>query len=319
MTRMLWNIGFLGLSLSPLTARAGAGPWVLGTGSSNFFFGLESQRLTQLTIQTAPNTTDTVDVGEGLSSFGAKGIVTYGLLPRVEVELQVPWFRVQANREDDPLCETLGLGACQASQGIGIVEARAKALLLDEIAGSPFSASLGISARYGLFTADTRQRITNLGEGTFDLGPIASIGRSGGLPVVDGYWSGWIDLGWRYRFANTDDFPEANEPVPGSEFTGEAEFLISPGAGRVGLGPAVTALWRPQGLDWFELDLTDVDRFSALRVYNVRVGGEVLVRGRENATLSIGVLRAVAVRNNPSDVLVFTIGLSFNRAPNVGT
>ncbi|MEL6342652.1 MAG: hypothetical protein AAFV53_05940 [Myxococcota bacterium] len=305
--------------LAPGTARAGSGPWVLGAGASSLFLGIESQRLTMLSIQTAPDTTDEIEVGEGLSTLGVKGIVSYGLLPRIEASVQVPWFRVQANRQDEEVCAALGLGACRTTQGVGIIEARAKALLVDELRGSPLSVSVGVLARYGAFTAPTRQRITNIGEGTFDLGPTLAIGRIGGLGRWSGYWSAWADLGWRYRFGNTDDFPSIDGPVPGSEYTGDVELLVSPGDGRIGFGPAVTGFWRPNGVDWYELErdgtLTDVDRFSALRVYNIRVGGEILVRGRAGTTLSVSGQRVVVALNNPTDVLVFTIGLSFNRTP----
>lgn len=300
-------------------ARAGAGPWVVGAGSSSVFTAVESQRLTSLSTQTRSGTVD-IDVGEGLSALGFKAIGTYGILPRAEVELVVPWYRVYANRPDAALCGTLGLGACRTTQGLGLIEAQVKGLLLDELFGSPVSLSVSLASRYGAFTAPDRERLTNIGEGTFDLGPAVAVGRSGVVPGdTGGDWSAYAQAGWRYRFANTDDFPDLSTPVPGSEFYGEVKLLASPGAGRIGLGPAVSGLWRPWGLEWYELSesggLSDMDRFAALKVYNVQVGGELLLRGRSGMAVTTSALRTVAARNNPSDVFVFSVGLGMFRAP----
>ncbi|MFT4976952.1 MAG: hypothetical protein ACI8S6_002857 [Myxococcota bacterium] len=299
------------------TALAGSGPWVVGAGSTSLFAAVEAQRLTMLSTQTPDGPVD-VEVGEGLSAQGFKLIGTYGIQSRAEVELAVPWFRVYANRPDAELCGALGLGACRTTQGIGLVQAKLKGLLLDELFGSPVSLSTALNARYGAFTADDRERITNIGEGTFDLGPSIAVGRSSAIPS-GGDWSAYAEAGWLYRFANTDSFPDLDTPVPGSEFFGEIKALVSPGEGRIGLGPSVSGLWRPWGLEWHELEaaggLADVDRFGALKIYNVRVGGELLLRGRSGMSLTTGALRTVAARNNPSDVFIFSIGLGINRAP----
>jgi len=315
---MIWRTVLATMLLGASSvAHGGSGPWVVGAGSTSLFAALESQRLTVLSTQTADGPVD-VDVGEGLSAQGFKVVGTYGIQSRAEVELAVPWYRVYANRADAEVCALLGLGACQTTQGVGLIEARLKGLVLDELYGAPVSLSVSLASRYGAFTAPDRERITNLGEGTFDLGPEVAVGRSSALPGK-GDWSAYLQLGWRHRFANTDNFPDLSTPVPSSEFYGETELLVSPGAGLVGFGPAVSGLWRPGGLDWYELEaaggLADIDRFSALKIYNVRVGGELLLRGRSGMTLTTSVLRTVAARNNPTDAFVFSIGLGVFRAP----
>ena len=322
MARMQTLLG-AALGLLPTLAHAGSGPWVVGAGSSSWFGAVEAQRLTQLSIVTdAQGSTQEVDVGEGLSTLGVKGIASYGILPRVELEVEIPWYRAYANRDDADLCGALGLDACRTTQGIGILRAQVKALVLDELGGAPLSASVALTSRYGAFTAPERARITNLGEGTFDLGPTVAAGRTGGLGGSGGFWSAYGEAGWRYRFANTDAFPSAELPVPGSEYHGTMGVLLSPGAGSIGAGPLATGLWRPGGLDWYELSdaggLSDIDRFSALRVSSVRVGAEALIRGRDGMSLSMSALRTVAARNNPSDAFVFSVGLSAYRSPSQG-
>lgn len=298
-------------------AWAGSGPWVVGSGSSSVFVALESQRLNTLSTQLEDGPEE-IDVGEGLSAQGARLIGTYGVQSRTEVELSVPWYRSYANRPDAELCGALGLGACRTTQGVGLISARVKGLLLDELFGSPVSLSLALDARYGAFTAAQRARVTNLGEGTFDLGPSMALGRSSGLPG-GGDWSAYVEAGWRYRFANTDNFPSFSEPVPSGEFHGEVKTLIAPGNGTFGLGPMAMGLYRPGGLDWYELvesgGLSDLDRFSALTVQNFRVGGVVFLRGASGVTLVTSALRTVYARNNPTDSFFFSVGLGINRAP----
>lgn len=316
MTRMRWLLMGVLLCFAK-TATAGAGPWVVGAGSSSLFASIEAQRLNTLSTQTETGSVE-VDVGEGLSSQGLQVIGTYGVHNRTEIELAVPWRRNYANRPDDALCDALGLGACRTTQGIGLVNARVKALLIDELYGSPVSLSVSLNSRYGAFTAEERARITNLGEGTFDVGPSVSVGRSSALPR-GGDWSAYVEGGWLYRFANTDSFPNFSDPVPAGEFFGEAKAFVSPGQGQIGFGPHLMGLWRPGGLDWYELEasggLTDLDRFSALAVQNVRAGGILLLRGPYGATLVTSMLHTIHARNNPTDSLFFSIGIGFNRAP----
>ena len=295
-------------------AAAGSGPWVVGTGSRDAYFGVESQHLSQLAIETESGS-EVIDVGEGLNTLGAKAIFTYGVRPRVDISAVVPWYRVMASRPEHELCVALGLSACRTTQGIGILAIRGKGLLLDELYGSPVSLSLGAEVRYGSFTAGNRERITNIGEGTFDLGPMLAIGRSMG--VGSGYASAMLEGGYRFRQANTDSYPSASGGVPGGEIFADSSLLIAPTSWFV-VGPVLSGLWRPSGLDWFEVDLADIDRFAALRIYNVRAGGMVILRNADptassNLAFSFSALKTIAAMNNPTDVLIVSIGLSINQ------
>ena len=297
------------MALTP-TAHAGTGPWVVGSGQASVYVGLESQRITRLAI-TVDGARDVIDVDQGVSSFGVKGIASLGITDRVEVEVGLPWWSVRANREDGPVCAALGLDACEKVQGIGVVQARAKTLLLDEYFGSPFSLSLAADLRYGALTADTRARITNVGEGTTDLGPVLSVGRVGQLGGA-GFFSTYLETGWRYRFPTTRDYPAPGTTslrAPQPEAWAQVEFLA--GSSRVSVGPAVSALTRG-GLDWGELDLADPDRFAALRFTSVRAGATAVVRNDANLAFSASVMRVVYAQNNPTDVLAVNVGVSFS-------
>ncbi|MEN0066446.1 MAG: hypothetical protein AAGA48_30195 [Myxococcota bacterium] len=287
------------------SALAGSGPWVVGEGNASIYVGAESQRLERLAIQVGGER-DVIDVGEGLSSFGLKGIVTLGITRHFELQGILPWWRIQANRTDTAVCEILGLGACQTTTTVGVLEFRGKLLLLDELFGAPLSLAIGPEIRAGDFTLATRQRITNAGEGALDLGGFITAGRTGRVGD-QGYWSGFLDVTGRYRFPTTRNFPGFAGSVPGAELGANAEAVF--GSRRVVVGPVATLLWRPNGLDWDEVDLTDRDRLGVLRVLNMRVGATAVVRGPRALSASFTILRTIAAVNNPSDVLSFSAGL----------
>ena len=294
-------------ALTCFAALAGSGPWVVGEGNTSIYVGGESQRLTRLAIR-VDGERSVVDVGEGVSILGAKSIVTVGITPRVEIQGVLPWWRVQATRPDASLCQDLGLEACRRTSTIGIIELRGKVLVLDELFGAPFSLAVGPEFRFGDFTLPTRQRLTNVGEGGLDTGGFLAIGRTGGLGS-SGYWSGFLDVLGRYRFPNTDTYPglQGDLAVPGSELGANAEIVM--GNRRVVAGPVATMLWRPGGRDWGEIDLTDPDRFAALRIFNVRVGATAVVRGTKSVSAAVTVLYTAAAINNPSNVLSVSAGL----------
>ena len=302
-------MSLLTLLLGASLALAGSGPWVVGNGKASLYVGAESQRITRLAV-TVDGNNDVIDVAQGISSFGVKGIATLGITNRVEVEVGIPWWSVRANRTDDPLCDALGLEACEPTQTVGVLTARSKVLLLDEYFGSPLSLSLGGELRYGDFTAPTRARITNAGEGTTDIGPYVSVGRVGSFRGK-GYVSGFVESGWRYRFPTTRAFPDADQgdqPAPLPETWVALEALAGP-SNRVYFGPVFTFLYR-DGLDWGEVDLTDPDRLAALRVLTARLGGSVVVHNGGNLSLVATALQTIAKRNNPNTLSV-NLGVSF--------
>lgn len=303
----------LSLAISMLTgAWAGSGPWILGPGQGTLYLGVESQRLNRLAIR-VDGDRDVVDVGQGLSTFGVKAIGSLGLTSRFELQGTVPWWRVQANRADAPLCTQLGADvgreACETTTSVGTVELRGKGLLLDEFFGGPVSLAIGGEVRAGDFTMATRERLTNVGEGGLDTGAFVSLGRTGAVGRR-GYWSGYVEVLGRYRFPVTRNLPPrlGERSVPGSEFTATGEWVISPRS-RIAFGPLVTMLWRPFGVDWGDVDLTDQDRLGALRVFNARVGATFAVRGPGAVVATASVLHTAAAVNNPVDVLAVTAGV----------
>lgn len=309
----------LALLLSGL-ALAGAGPWVARSDRPSLYVGAETQRIEVFVTEGGSfDEASLVEVDEGLDIFYLKGILSLPLTPRADAELTVPWGRVGANRTDGGLCAALGPGSCKTTDGLAPVSLRTKVLLLDELLGAPVSASLGAEARWGAHTADERDRLTNLGEGSFDLGAVLGVGRSGALG--SGYYYSYLDATYRHRFPLIDPAEEGDATsaieqvygdiaVPGDELLGELTAVFVP-TGRFGFGPSVNYFSRLTGVDFSQTNLADPDRWSALRLKNVQGGLKVQLGMSGRATISGSFYRSIYTENNPI-ITAFSVGLSFN-------
>jgi hypothetical protein len=290
--------------LASLPALAGTGPWTLPEGDVSLYAGAEYQRITRLAASTGSYSDDVLEVDKGLEKMGGQLIVGYGVRDHIDVELALPYYYVAANRTDGPLCTALGMRACDTTQGVGIIAVRVKGLLVDELIGAPLSVAVGGDLRLGHHTSDTRARVTNLGEGTTDVGGFASVGRSGALG--QGYWSSYLEVSGRYRFPNTE---ADGKPVPGSEMGADLEWLGGAQPSWA-VGPSVTMLWRPDGNDIETLNATDPDRFGQLNVLSLRAGGKLIVRSSRRTSLALAVFGTAYSENNPADLILVTAGLS---------
>jgi hypothetical protein len=290
-------------------AQAGSGPWVPGTGRTSLYLGVDGQRFGVVRASGGDGDPQDVPIAEGVGSFSGVAVLAYGLGSRAEIEVGVPLQHSWVTRPDSAFCEQLGLDGCKAATTPGIVEFRVKGLLADQVAGAPFSFALGGLVRYGGLTAGTRERLTNAGEGTLDLGGSAAIGHGAALPR--GYYSAHLDVAWFYRTPNTATYPrfEGDESVPGSEGQALADVLYAP-VDSVSFGPSASFSARPGGRDFLDLDFTDPDRFSALRYAQLRVGGKLVLRGGEGHSFVVSVHRTAWAWNNPKDVLSVAAGVS---------
>lgn len=285
-------------------ASAGSGPWVLSPGDGSVYLGGEAQRIGRLALSDGSYADSVVDVDAGLSKAGAVAEATVGLLPRFEASAQVPWYRVTAHEDGGAVCSALEMGACRTTEGLGIVVLRGKALVVDELAPAPLSLAVGPEVRIGSHQADVRERVTNLGEGTNDLGAFVSLGRSGALGGA--YVTGHLDLVGRYRLPNGR---EGDLAVPAPEGVMDGEWLV--GGGHWLLGPTVSVLWRPGGVDFEEANLADVDRFGELSVFSARAGGKLIVRGDTRLAVSLAVLGTAYAVNNPADLISISAGMGW--------
>lgn len=287
-------------------AFASGGPYTVGARSASVYVGVEAERITRLAGAEGSYADSVMDVDDGLSKTGVKAIVSYGLFDHTELELTLPYGVNHLNRVDGPLCTALG-EACTRTSGFAPLQVRVKQVLLDELTGAPLSLAVAAEARYGGWTWATRDRLTNLGLGTFDAGGGIGFGRSGALGP--GFWalSGSADARWRTPLTEVD-----GAPVPGWETDGAVEVLFAP-RGAFAFGPEVAWFFRPQGTDVETSDFADPDWIGALAVQKVAVGGSAHLRARQGVTLSASVFHNVWAVNNPVDALVVTTGVQVSR------
>ncbi len=292
-------------------AHAGSGPWVPGTSVGNLYIGLDGEHFNNVRSNGDAGA-ERVPVGDGIGALGVQGILSYGLSPRVEMEARLPVRSAHVNRQDHPTCDVIGANGCRTTHTIGVIEARLKGLVIDELSGKPISLAIGADVRFGGLTSPTRDRITNAGEGTTDFGPRLALGRSGAMG--SSYYAMSLDTSWYYRIPNTTSFPNftGDRAVPGSEFTGGLEMLVTPGGGVVTLGPYANGIYRPSGVDFQDLVVDDPDRFAALRIANVTAGAKLLIRDKKNHVFVTSVGRTVYAMNNPSDRIIVSFGVSVN-------
>jgi hypothetical protein len=290
-------------------AMGGSGPWIQSTSDASVYLGTEAQRFGQFITEDGnfSSKSDPIDVDDGISTLYVKAIASYGITPRSEAEIQVPYGYVSADTRGGGVCNLLGVqqgrNACGTSSGLAPLVFRSKLNYLDQTYGPPVSASIGIELRYGIYTAPDRDRLTALGEGTFDTGLTAAIGRSSGL-AGGGYYYTFLEAVARYRWPNTTLLDHA---APGSEFAIDGDFVVVPK--KFGFGPTINFFDRPSGVDWDETDLTDKDRFAVLRVINGQVGAKFSLAATTRSSLSLSVLRTVYAENNP---LITSVGIGVN-------
>ena len=288
----------VGAALIAATASAGSGPWVLGQGHHNVYLGTESQQYTTYRVEGEDR-----ELGDGFSTFGAQAIVGFGLSSRIEAEARLPWYRTRALDTSNDLCVD---SRCKASQGVGAFELGVKALVLDELYGPPVSVSAGLELRQGELTARTRDRLTNLGEGTVDVGGALCVGRAAGLGET-GVYAVSAKLGYRYRLP-VDELD--GDPVPGAEYHTQVDAVA--GTASVSGGPSLLGMWRPSGVGFDEVDKSDPDWLGSLSVSSVLAGGKLLIAGDSHyVTLALSAYHSVAASNNPSDLWVLGVGVGF--------
>ena len=288
--------------LTTVSALAGSGPWSLSRGDHAVYFGLEAQRFRNLN-PVANGEPHKVPTGGPVMTTGAKVNVALGLIDGVEAELSVPYYRVEAAVVEAGACRDFPGAACATTMGFGVIDLRSKWQFLDELGGSPISIAAGARARLGSHTQNTRDRITNLGEGTTDVGGFLSFGRTARLGK--GFWNGYAEGGYLHRPATTTA-PRG----PNDELNFDALVHVAP-LRSVGFGPAASGFWRPRGVDFDAVDMHSKDRLAIIRAANVRVGGEVVLRDpRSGLALSASFLRTVFARNNPPDTWILSTGVS---------
>jgi len=284
----------------PLTATAGSGPWTLSEGDLSVYVeGNHSQWQRAMgAVREGPG----MEVGTRFMQTGAKAIASFGIINSIELESTVGWAHSTTSDASSGPCADF---SCKTLNTLIPVQARLKVRLLDELNGLPLSLAIGMSARYGTFTAKDRHRITTIGEGSFDLGGFTSLGRSGAIGSI-GY-AMWMEGQYRHRIPAGQT---ASGNVPGDEILLSAEWSLLPKS-WIALGVVIDYLHRIEGTSLMEMDPTQPDSIASLAAKSLKVGGKVSIRNSKNFAFSVAYLHTVYARNNPSDLFSLATGVTF--------
>ncbi len=279
-------------------ALAGDGPWTLSPRDQSVFLGVDQVRYSTFDA----GNDQRIDLASAVLDSVVTPIWTIGIRSGLEVELRLPVERVRVL--DPEACQATAPieGWCKTSQGVGDVEARMKVRVFDELYGSPVSVSVNAGFRSGEAYAEDRARLSTLGDGQTDLGAGLSIGRT------DVLGRGWYRLTADGRYWRRLDGASRNlaDEVSGSF---SASFTVAP---SFSIGPAAAGYMRLGGGSISAADFTDPDVWSHIATRQLQVGGKVgLYAQGKGPTLSVTVLRTVLAQNNPTDMMVYSVGLGW--------
>jgi len=275
-------------------AMAGEDPWIAPSKTTNLFMAMTGTRFQEfVSTSDEPMSLDAPIVG-----IGGKLYLRRGLGNRMDVSLDVP---VSANRAPD----TDGAGMYESTTGVGNVQLDVRKQWLSS---SENGFSSRIAARSGRLHQSSRGRLTNLGEGSTDLG--AGLGIGGMSPLGPTFIT--LDAGGTYWYR----FPlstSSDGSVPADEITWSANAVLTP-ISAMGVGIATSGLHRLGGQNLGETDVDDPDdRWAALKVQQIKVGGRVALYASDNRpSFSIAFMRAVWAQNNPVDSTLLELGVGWD-------
>lgn len=281
---------------------AQASPWVLGPGDLSVYTSLDHYRWSAY----AGAGGKSYPIGQPVTRTTGAVDLSYGLVEGLQVGGKLGYAMSQVGRWDADRCLALGADVCKDVQGLIPVELSMKARLADELGSSPLTLSLVLGGRIAEWTADDRHRLTGLGEGQTDLHGGLAFGRAGSGYAV------WGQALYAYRLpVATVNYLDGLK-VPGDEIRAAADIHLYPSS-AIGLGPSFDFLHRLSGVDWVDVQNQDVDRYTALQVTTLKVGGKLSVRSQTNATVWLSGFGTLVARNNPVDGFNLSVGLGLFR------
>jgi hypothetical protein len=291
----------LAASGAAVPAMAGEGPWTLQAGQHNLYVGFQSYQYGEYDSGGSPAELDT-----DVIATGVVGVWTYGLFEGLDMELQVPYESARVgNPRSDACRDAPRAGWCDPTSGIGDLGILVKTRLADEVFRAPVTVSALWGARTGEAYSSKRGRLTNLGDGQTDFGGALSVGRT---DVLGRGWyrvSGEAGYWWRVPNITTPDKYPADE----LRYNFSAIVAVVP---SISIGPAVYGFQRLGGVDLGEADLSSINGFSSLDAAQVQAGGKLGLHPPGSlGTVTLGILRTVAARNNPTDTLAVSFGVGF--------
>lgn len=295
---MFWAL--LLLSVSP--AQASEGPWTTSPGLHNIYLGLIGERFQCFEADGRSSSA----CGSGLGTkvpvaqVGAKVFYRTGLNKKTDVAIGVP---VGQSFTTEPTSSS----QYDTTAGVGTIQGRIRRRI-GSLGDVGFATGAGLKT--GALHRSTRDRITNLGEGSTDLTGSLYMGSTG--LSLRRFHTSSIDLSYTYRLAQTAD--SAVGRIPADEINATAVSLLAVSS-KLGLGLSADAAWRLWGqqLTPEKLVVSGDDRWAALAAAQVKLGGRIVIYPGERAPyLQLSAMRTVWARNNPLDTTQLEIAMGID-------
>ena len=274
------------------TAIAGDDPWIAPQHTTNVYVATLGERFEDFVGASG----DTMSIDAPIVSLGGKVYIRHGLGRQMDVSLDVPVARTWS-----PGSQQTGLYS--TTLGVGLMQAELRRQWLG--GDVPVGVSSRLAVRSGVLHRGSRGRLTNLGEGSTDVGIGVGVGQisllGGAFLTMDAGASYW------YRFAL-----ESGD-VPGDEITWSGNVLLT-ATDKVGVGLATSGLHRLGGQNLGAVSVQDSDnQWAALNAQQIKAGGRLSIySSSRRPSVSVYFLHSVWARNNPVDTALVEVGLGWD-------
>ena len=269
-------------------ANAGDDPWIAPEKTTNFFVAVSGEQFQDF-VATQGNT---MSGDHPIRTLGGKVYIRHGLGADSDLTLDLPFVT------------TWSSGPSQSEMyapttGIGLLQAEVRHRWLDAF-------STRAVLRTGVLHQDSRGRLTNLSEGTTDVG--LGLGTGGIFPGTRRFYT--VDMGATYWLR----FPiQSGDDIPADEVSWTSNVLVSPSS-SLGIGATVSGQHRLDGQTLGSVTVSNPDnQWAALHAQQIKVGGRIMLYSTDSRpALSLAVLRAVWARNNPIDTTLVELGVGWD-------
>jgi len=281
---------------SVLSSFASEGPWTARAGTHNLYAGIyvEEFQCFESEGKSDPKCSSGIPIPSPVRQVGLKVFYRYGLDSNWDVAFAAPFAR----------SSVVG-GSQKTTTGIGLFESRVRRRL-GSTGGVDWSTSFGL--RSGQLHKESRNRLTNLGEGTTDLFSTISLGSTGLLGPR--FFTTSMDITYYYRFPL--QVSDKVGKIPADEVRASAIFDYAT-TSRFGVGVAVDGFHRLDGEVLNGQKLTESygdDRWAALQASQVKAGGRIMLYPYGAMPyIQLSVQRVVWAKNNPTDAMFVEVAM----------
>lgn len=280
-------------------------PSPLQMGAYNAYLGFNYGKWSQFRA-----TGDSSDLPAPIIDKSLMAYYAVGVSERMDLSLTIPFQQTEMG-DGAPSGEMF-----ETTTGLSSVGVNSRILLSREGDLLPVTISGQGGFRVGSYHAESRGRLTNIGEGSIDFGGGVLIGRV----LLAGPGTLWIEAGSTYWKRIPASFSGGEEKYPGDDisYNTEVGYSFHP---KFGLAMVLDGYQRLTGVDYPALasdpTIPEQEQWTALKGGQIKAGGKVNVYITEKITISSSFLYSAYAINNPVDEQVIGFGVGYFRPPSL--